>query len=500
MVAPTGSNIHSVFETFPQKAGRLTLRLLLALGLVATITFVFFRLIHVNATTVGFFYLVAILVIATVGGLLEATASSVVAMLCFNFFFFPPVGTFTVADPQNWVALFAFLTTALTASQLSARLKRQRREALDRQREMERLYALSRAILLTDISQPTAKQIAHQISHAFECSAVALYDRKSSEVYVSGPETFPNIDAKLRESAIRSSVIREDADEILITPIRLGGEPIGSLAVRHAFMSDAALQSVLSLVAVGLEKARAQEEVNRAQVARQSEELKSTLLDAIAHEFKTPLTSIKAVTTDLLSNPEESLSEQQRGLVTIADEGADRLARLVTEAIQLARIEGGKFQLNREVHFPSSLLSAALRQTKSLTDGRELKVEAAEGLPLVLVDAELIQMVIAHLIDNAVKYTPPGSPIVIGARSTQSGVTIHVSDQGPGITEDEQSRIFDKFYRGSRGQHLKGTGMGLAIAREIIRAHGEEIWVRSNPGQGSEFCFSLPIAPVGSIE
>ena len=109
-------------------------------------------------------------------------------------------------------------------------------------------------------------------------------------------------------------------------------------------------------------------------------------------------------------------------------------------------------------------------------------------------------MVIAHLIDNAVKYTPPGSPIVIGARSTQSGVTIHVSDQGPGITEDEQSRIFDKFYRGSRGQHLKGTGMGLAIAREIIRAHGQEIWVRSNPGQGSEFCFSLPIAPVGSIE
>ena len=127
MVAPTGSNIHSVFAEFPQKAGRLTLRLLLALGLVATITFVFFRLIHVNATTVGFFYLVAILVIATLGGLPEASVSSVVAMLCFNFFFFPPVGTFTVADPQNWVALFAFLATALTASQLSARLKRQKK-------------------------------------------------------------------------------------------------------------------------------------------------------------------------------------------------------------------------------------------------------------------------------------------------------------------------------------------------------------------------------------
>src|SRR3984893_14379445 len=500
MVTSAKSNIRSIPEGFRQKAGRLTLRLLLALSLVATITFVFFRLIHVDATSVGFFYLVAILVIATVGGIIEATASSIVAMLCFNFFFFPPIGTFTVADPQNWVALFAFLATALTASQLSDRLKQQRKEALDRQREMERLYALSRAILLTDTTQPTAKQIANQIANAFECPAVALYDRRTSEVYLAGPKAFPNIDGKLRESAIRSSVIHEEADEILITPIRLGGEPIGSLALAQAFLSDAALQSLLNLVAVGLEKARAQEEVNRAQVARESEELKSTLLDALAHEFKTPLTSIKAVTTDLLSNPEESLSEQQRGLVTIADEGADRLARLVTEAIQLARIEGGKFQLNREFHFPSSLLSAALRQTKSLTDGRELKVEATEGLPLVLVDAELIQIVIAHLIDNAVKNKPPGSPIVIGARSTQSGVTIHVSDQGPGITEDEQSRIFDKFYRGSRGQHLKGTGMGLAIAREIIRAHGQEIWVRSTPGQGSDFSFSLPIAPVGRSE
>src|ERR1700730_8629265 len=228
MVTSAKSNIRSIPEGFRQQAGRLTLRLLLALSLVATITFVFFRLIHVNATSVGFFYLVAILVIATVGGIIEATASSIVAMLCFNFFFLPPIGTFTIADPQNWVALFAFLTTALTASQLSDRLKRQRKEALDRQREMERLYALSRAILLTDATQPTAKQIAHQIANAFECPAVALYDRSANEVYLAGPAAFPNIDAKLREPAIRSSVIREDDGEILITPIRLGGEPIGS--------------------------------------------------------------------------------------------------------------------------------------------------------------------------------------------------------------------------------------------------------------------------------
>lgn len=498
MANPSSLNLRHKPKSYSQRVGWLAIRISLALGLVAAITFVFFRVIHVNVTTVGFFYLIAILVVATAWGFWEAAVASVVAMLCFNFYFFPPIGTFTVADPQNWVALFTFLATSLTASQLSARLKRQTKEALDRQREIGRLYALSRAILLTDATQPTAKQIAYQIANAFECSAVALYDRNTGEIYSAGPEAFPNvdaIDAKLRESAIRSSVLQE-GDKILITPIRLGGEPVGSLALTHTSLSDAALQSLLNLVAVGLEKARAQEEVNRAQVARESEELKSTLMDAIAHEFKTPLTSIKAVTTDLLSNPDESLSQHQRGLVAIADEGADRLDRLVTEAIQLARIEGGKFQLNRGVHFLSSLFSAALRQTRSLTDGRDLKLQVADDLPLVFVDAELIVLMIAHLIDNAVKYSRPGSPILIGARAGEKGVIIHVTDQGPGISEDEQTRIFDKFYRGSRGQHLNGTGMGLAIAREIIRAHGEEIWVRSNPDQGSEFCFSLPIASV----
>ena len=415
MVASTGSNINSVSENLWRKSGRLTLHLLIALSIVAAITFVFFRLIHVNVTTVGFFYLVAILVIATLGGLLEQACPPWLRC-CVSISFSSHPSEHSLLPIRKTGHPVAFLATALTASQLSARLKRQRKSAFDRQREMERLYILSRSILLTDAAQSTAKQIAHQIAQAFECPAVALYDRNSQEVCLAGPEVLHNIEAKLHESAIRSSVLHEDQNEVLVSPIRLGGEPIGSLAVKRAFMSDTALQSILSLVAVGLEKAKAQEEVKRAQLARQSEELKSTLLDAIAHEFKTPLTSIKAVTTDLLSNPEESLSQQQRGLLSIADEGADRLARLVTDAIQLARIEGGKFQLNRGIHFPSSLLYAALRQTKSLTDGREVKVEVSEALPLVQVDADLIQMAIVHLIDNAVKYTPQGSPIVWGHR------------------------------------------------------------------------------------
>lgn len=500
LVSSAGSNPHFIARSFLRKSTHLTGRILIALGLIAAVTFICFRVVPVNATTAGFFYLVAILTIATVGGLVESTIASVVAMLCFNYFFLPPIGTFTIADPQNWVALFTFLATSLTASQLSARAKRRTKEVLERQSEMERLYSLSRALLLADTTRSMATQIVQQIAQVFELPAVALFDRNSAEIYRTGADDMPDIEAKLHDAAVRSTLSRDENSGLVVTPIRLGGQPIGSLAMRGVSLSDPALQSLLNLVAIGLERALSQEAVNRAEVARRSEELKSTLLDAIAHEFKTPLTSIKAVTTDLLSAPPEELKQHQRELIGIADEGADRLSKLVTEAIQLARIEGGQFRLNQKVYFPSSLISAAVRQMKVLTDGREINVSATDDLPLVRVDAELIQMVIAHLIDNALKYSPPVSAISVRARTGENKVIISVIDQGAGIMEPEQSRIFEKFYRGSKDQNLKGTGMGLAIAREIIRAHGEEIWVTSKAGEGSEFCFSLPIAPRSSNE
>ena len=474
------------------QAIRLSGRILASVAFVAAITFVFFRSIHVNSTTAGFFYLVAILMIATTWGLVESTIASVAAMLCFNYFFLPPIGTFTIADPQNWVALFAFLATSLTASQLSARAKRRTKEALDRQHEIERLYSLSRALLLTDAVRPLAKQIVEHIAHVFEFRSVSLYERNSAQIYRAGVDDMIDVDDRMRDVAVRSVVLRNENEKLVVAPIRLGGQPIGSLAFCGPDLSDAALQSMLTLVAIGLERAASEEAVNRAEVARRSEELKSTLLDAIAHEFKTPLTSAKAVTTDLLAAPANELHQHQRELIGIADESVDRMSRLVSEAIQLARIEGGSFQLNRGAHFPSSLISAALKQMKSLTDGREVNISVPDDLPTVSVDGELIKIVITHLIDNALKYSPQGSAIEIGARPDKSSVVIYVKDRGAGISKEEQSRIFDKFYRGKSEHHLKGTGMGLAIAREIVGAHGGELSVASRPGEGSEFWFSLP--------
>jgi two-component system, OmpR family, sensor histidine kinase KdpD len=390
--------------------------------------------------------------------------------------------------------LFAFLATSLTASQLSARAKQRTMEAIERQEEIERLYSFSRGLLLTDSAGPVAGQVVQQIGRVFERADVALYDRSSGAVYRAGIADSPDIEVKLKEAAQHATVIREEKAGLVVTPIRLGGDPIGSLAVRGVVLSDAALQSLANLVAIAMERALSQATVNRAEVARQSEELKSTLLDAIAHEFKTPLTSIKAVTTDLLSEPDQKLQPHQRELISIADEGADRLSRLVTDAIQLARIEGGTFRLNRGMHFAGSLVSRAIRKMRPAADDREIKVAAEGDLPPVWVDADLIEMVIAHLIDNALKYSLPGNPIEVRASAGDGRVTVCVSDRGAGIPENEQLRIFEKFYRGGDEPKVRGTGMGLAIAREIVRAHGEEITVSSKPGQGSEFCVSLPVA------
>jgi K+-sensing histidine kinase KdpD len=194
------------------RAARLTWRIVAALAAIAAITYFFFRVVPVNATSVGFFYLVAILTIAAAGGLVESTLASIVAMLCFNYFFLPPIGTFTIADPRNWVALFAFLATSLMASQLSARAKRRTAEAIDRQRELERLYSLSRGLLLTDATQPIARPVVLQITQAFESAAVALYDRGNGEIYRANIDDVPDLNSGMREVAVQSTSSRGSED------------------------------------------------------------------------------------------------------------------------------------------------------------------------------------------------------------------------------------------------------------------------------------------------
>jgi len=462
--------------------------------LISLTTVACFRVLRVNETTAGFGYLLCVLAIAAAWGLVEAIAASIAAMLFFNYYFLPPIRTFTISDPQNWVALFAFLFVSITASQLSDRAKRQAGETQIQQIEMEKLYTLGRAILLIDTAQPPARSITHQIARIFGFSAFVLYDRSAGAVYQSGPEDMPDVNEKLREAALQGTLFVDEALQLTVMAIQLGGQPIGSMALRGSSLSDTALQSLSNLVAVGLEKARSQEAANRAEAARQSQELKSTLLDAIAHEFKTPLTSIKAASTSLLSSGVR-LPDEKQELITIIDEEADRMARLVTEALQMARIEGGQLKLNRTVTSMPALVEETLSQLRPLTEGRSIKTEFAGDLPPADLDIELVELALLQILDNALKYSPPSAEITVKVQAARGRLVLSVLDRGPGIAEEERQKVFEKFYRGNRNRDSGGgSGMGLTIAQEIVKAHGGEIIVKDNPGGGSDFSMFLPLA------
>lgn len=470
---------------------KIALQIAAMAAIVCALTFVLRHVVPVNATTAGFAFLVAILFGATWWGLLEATIGSVIAVLCFNFFFLPPVGTFTIADPQNWVALFALLITSITASRLSTRVRQQAIEAQERQQELEQLYALSRSILLIDPAQSVPRQVVNQVAQAFAAASVVLYDHISGETFRAGREEFPGSEDQLRLAASQGTQIHEAGEQTWITAVRLGAQPVGALGIGGVDLSDSAVQSLTNLVAIGLERARAQETASRAEAARQSDELKSTLLDAIAHEFKTPLTTIKASTTALLSGRPRDPA-QQREYVQLVDEEADRLSGLVSEAIQMARIEAGQVRLQREETRIDELLESILTKMKSVVSDHPVEVDAASDIPPVLVDREMMEMAFRQLIDNAAKYSPAGTPITISAALEDGQVVTCVKDSGPGIAASELPRIFEKFYRAKEiRSQVPGAGLGLAIARAVVTAHGGSIRAESTPGEGSSFCVAL---------
>ncbi len=463
----------------------LLLRLAVAIGSVLAVTAVYFFLIHVNPTTVTLTYVVAILLVASGWGGVEATAASVAATVCLNVFFLPPVGTLTIADPQNWVVLAVFLVTTLVASQLSGRARRRQVEAVSRQRDLERLYALSRALLLSPGEPSIPAATAHHIAEAFDFPAVAIYDQRADTVSWAGPGEPPAVDEALRAVARRATTLREG--DLSVVAIQLGGVPIGSLALPTSGLSDTVVQSIGNLVAIALERARDQEAAARAEAARQSGELRATMLDALAHEFKTPLTSMKVAAADLRASAGD---ERNRELAAIVDEDLDRLQALVTDTVQMVRVDAGAFTLRLNDCRLSELVASTLRQFEPRLGGHPVIARVPDDL-LLRADRDLLGLALRQLLDNAVKYSPATSAIEITAAGGDF-VDVSVRNSGPPIPEHEQARLFERFYRGTEAHGVPGTGIGLAIVRQIAEAHGGTLSVASAAGAGTVFTLSLP--------
>jgi two-component system sensor histidine kinase KdpD len=437
----------------------------------------------VNATTAGFGYLVLVLLIASTWGFIEAFCASIAATLTFNFFFLPPFGTFTIADPQNWIALFSFLATSLVASRLSTKAKRRAVDAINRQKDLERLYTFSRAILLIDEGEPFARQLAAKLAEILELGAVVLYERASDRFFRSGPLDFDGLDEQLRDAALHGTTFSDAKGARIITAVRLGSEPIASLALQGARMPDSVLQGIANLVAIGLERSKARDLASQIEAARESEQLRTTLIDAMAHELKTPLTSIKAATTALAFEPDQPLQSRTE-LINIADEETERLLGLIDDAVEMARLDSADIEIHREPSRLSDLVHDVLASMQTGIDGRPFEVLGDGKEPPIPVDQRLLKLAIKQLIDNALKYSPPGTPVAIRVTDSDGMTSLEITDHGKGIPPNEQTRIFDRFYRSpSVKKQMPGSGLGLSIARSIARAHHGDLSVRSQPGE-----------------
>jgi two-component system sensor histidine kinase KdpD len=476
-----------------KKLPTLLVRYAAALAVVLMITYFYAHAHRFNATTIAFTYLLAILGVSTLWGLSVSVFMSLVATFTYNYFFLPPVGTLTIADPQNWVALFTFLATSILASDLSTRARNQAAEANRRRHEVERLYRFSQRLLSAGNPIELLNAIPRQIVETFEVGAAAIFLLEKQKIYRSGMN-LPQLDAEfLRTVVAREETQIDHEHSVCFAPLRLGSKILGSLGISGPVLSRESLEAMGTLIAVAIERAHATEMVGKTEAAREGERLKSALLDAITHDFRTPLTSMKASVTTLLS-PAKLDDGQKSELLHIIDEECDRLNRLVGEAAEMARLEAGEVKLQIEPVRADQLISSALDVCKGVLGARPIKVELQNPELRVRADFMRAQEVLVHLIQNAHLYSLPDHPITISAEEKDEFVQFSVADQGPGISDAEQSLIFDKFYRGTDQRYrVQGTGMGLPIAKAIVEAHGGTISVVSQLGHGSVFSFGLPI-------
>ena len=475
-------------------------RAILALVAVAGITFCCYRIPHANATTAAVALLLCVLLTGTYGNLPETVIGSLAATLCLDYFFIPPIGSITIGDPQGWIVLMVFLGVSLIATNLSTSLRRQRDFLLSQRSEAEKLHALSRSMLLSDGAEELGRLLVNKGVELFGLEELVLFELLTGAFYRSQADSsIP--EEQLRTAARCGSIQQSEAEKLTVMPVSLGNRIFGAIAFRGVVLSEQTLQALGTTMAMGIAQAQAREAGSRAEAVRKSEERKSLMIDALAHDLKTPLTAIEAA-SDMLLAPANVSAEQRQDLLEVIQQETSGVRRIVEEAIHLARIDAERLKLLYEPIAVDELIRAAIAYVGEHSapyqmDSHRIERDTA-GATLIFADRELIVQALKQLLDNALKYSAPNSTISVRAKESEGMVTISVRDHGPGLTELEQSRVFDKFYRGHQNRSaVQGTGMGLAITKEILEAHGGSAGVRSELGQGSEFFITLRAALAG---
>ncbi len=483
-----------------------------ALAAVAAITLVFVRWLHVsNAATVSVTFVLLVLIVATTSRLGIAVVTSIVAMLCLNFFFLPPTGTFTIADPHNWVALFAFLLVSLVASHLSAVARARTDEAVGRRNELARLFDLSRDVLMVTESRDVLATLARAIARRFDLEfvGIAMPQGGDWDVHVAGSHAI-TLDTDQLAIAFASAQATLEFDayartyaghrtmtvagiEVRLVPLRLGTTPIGVLAAAGRPVEAGTLDTLAGIVAIAIERAHLLEERKAAELTRQSERLKTALLASLSHDLRTPLTAIRIAAGNIKASELDPADRVEQSDVILSE--VERLTRLFENLLEMARIDAGAIVTEPRWTHPSEIVAAARDQVEQALQNHKVEVVIEPDVP-VRVDPRLTATALARLLENAAQYSPAGSAIQVTSRVGREGLAIQVRDRGAGIALADLPHLFDRFYRGAETRaRTSGTGMGLWIARGLLAVEGGRVWAENAPEGGARLTLAVPTQP-----
>jgi two-component system, OmpR family, sensor histidine kinase KdpD len=465
-------------------------------------------------------YLVGVVLVAARWGRGPATLASVLSVAAFNFWFVEPRFTFVVNDPRFWLTFAVMLLVALVIGNLTARIRQQADAARQRERRTAALYAMSRALASVRGVDNLLRAAVRNISDTFESRVVILLPNASGRLQPWG-----NITGWWGQGVSDQSIFAPDTHDqgvaqwvydhgqlaglgtdtlagagALYLPLVASRGTVGVLGVRPAQPRRLLAPEQLHLLeafanqtALAIERARLADEAQRATVQMETERLRNALLSSVSHDLRTPLAVITGATSSLLEGRDALDATTRDELARTAFAEAERLNRLLRNLLDMTRLEAGAVQVQKEWQPLEEVVGAALTRLDAQLQDRPIATRLPPDLPLVPLDSVLIEQVLVNLLENALKYTPAGSPIDITARAAPKMVTVEVADRGPGLADGDEQRIFDKFYRAARADAPGGVGLGLTICRAIVEAHGGRIWAENRPDGGVVFRFTLPV-------
>jgi two-component system sensor histidine kinase KdpD len=476
----------------------------------------------IGLLNIGLTYLVVVVGATTVAGQRAGIMASVLGFALFNFFLVPPYLTFEIAHLRDIFALFVFLGVSLLISWLLAQAREQARQAQQRAEDVSRLYELSQAITSAQHPGEVLPKIAGKVAEVFvakSCWILLPNEQQQLVVRAQSPDgarqpsreemgmaqwSFAH-SSEVGQGERTSSRLQQHMSQVTaFAPLRVGNRTIGVLGladkVGQTFTSAerTILATFADQAAVALERLRLLREADRAEVLDRTDKLKSALMSAVSHDLRTPLASIMASVTSLLEPDIKWDQETQQDFLQGIYDEARRLNVLVGNLLDMSRIEGGALRPERDWYSIAEVVGAVVQRLEPSLADHPITVTMADDLPMTLLDFSEIDQVLSNLLENATKYTPPSTPLVVEVRRNIDSIEVKVADAGPGVPAKDIPHIFDKFYKVSSGQRTRGAGLGLAISKGLVEAHGGKIWAKNNPVGGLEVIFTLPIVPAQS--